>query len=411
MGGNSLGQLGLGTMDDNAHPTAAQLVTLGSNVVQVAAGYALSAALTADGEVYLCGSFWWPADVASSGGVQTTKTLPTRIAALGTDTVQLALGNSFVLVLKQGGAVYSWGLGNYGQLGLGDLGGDTGRLSPEEITGLGTDNAYITAQSDGGMVLKSDGRLFNWGSNVYHSLGDGTTTDRFSPVELVAVGSDNAHVVGGGNHALLLKTDGSVLSWGWNVAGQIGNGACSLQLYTSSSPCTGTNQVRVQTPCPHANPCAASRLVRLVLTCSARNHAPSQATPVIVSLPSAAVQIAAATYNSYAMLVDGSVWGWGINVDGQLGDGTMFQRLSPVQIEGYGVDISMHLPPGGAVAGGTMFVVAADGTVMGSGWNDGGRLGNGGTANVLTAGAIPELGGGVVHIARGYDHTLVLKDE
>jgi hypothetical protein len=82
-----------------------------------------------------------------------------------------------------------------------------------------------------------------------------------------------------------------------------------------------------------------------------------------------------------------------------------------VQIEGYGADTAMHLPPDGALAGGTMFVVVADGTAMGSGWNNGGRLGNGGTAHVLTAGAIPELGGGVVQIARGYDHTLALKGE
>ena len=82
-----------------------------------------------------------------------------------------------------------------------------------------------------------------------------------------------------------------------------------------------------------------------------------------------------------------------------------------MQIEGYGADTAMHLPPDGALAGGTMFVVAADGTAMGSGWNNGGRLGNGGTADVLTAGAIPELGGGVVQIARGYDHTLALKGE
>ena len=68
------------------------------------------------------------------------------------------------------------------------------------------------------------------------------------------------------------------------------------------------------------------------------------------------------------------------------------------------------LPPGGALAH-TMFVVAADGTAMGSGWNSNGELGNGGTDDVLTAGAIPELGGGIVEIARGGYHTLVLKGE
>ena len=110
------------------------------------------------------------------------------------------------------------------------------------------------------------------------------------------------------------------------------------------------------------------------------------------------------------MLVDGSVWAWGYNVIGQLGDGTTSDRLSPVRIEGYGADTAMRLPPGGAYVF-TMFVVAADGTAMGSGLNSHGQLGNGGTDNVLTAGAIPELGGGIVEIARGMEHTLVLKGE
>ena len=143
------------------------------------------------------------------------------------DTVQLALGSTHALALKQGGAVFSWGRGSYGRLGLGS---SSNRLSPTEITGLGTDNAYIAAQANGGMALKSDGRLFNWGKNGDNQLGDGTTTDRLSPVELAAVGSDNAHVVGGYYHALLLKADGSVLSWGYNRYGQIGNGGTTNQV-------------------------------------------------------------------------------------------------------------------------------------------------------------------------------------
>ena len=115
-------------------------------------------------------------------------------------------------------------------------------------------------------------------------------------------------------------------------------------------------------------------------------------------MPSATVQIAAGSSSSYAMLVDGSVWAWGRNGGGQLGDGTRTNRLSPVRIEGYGADTTMRLPPGRGSS--TMFVVAADGTAMGSGSGYG-----------STAGAIPELGGGIVEIARGKYHTLVLKGE
>ena len=84
---------------------------------------------------------------------------PTRVTVLGTDTVQLALGSSHALALKQGGEVFSWGHGSDSQLGLGDT---DSRVSPTQMD-LGSDNALIAAQSTGGMALKADGRLFNWG--------------------------------------------------------------------------------------------------------------------------------------------------------------------------------------------------------------------------------------------------------
>ena len=209
-----------------------------------------------------------------------------------------------------------------------------------------------------------------------------------------------------------------------------------------------------------------------------------------MSLPSAAVQIAAGPSSSYVMLVDGSIWAWGSNGFGQLGDGTSVNSnsrvLSPVQIEGYGSDTTsadqaacvscgtwsdevcsdgvsitqnscliageiwtagscsktasvdqaacesncetwstaacldgarsgaMRLPAGGAV-GQHMFVVTADGTAKGSGRNYNGQLGNGesgsGFERNLIAEAIPELGVDIVEIARGGQHTLLLKGE
>ena len=239
VGKNDYGQLGLGAADDDVHSTAVQLGALGSGVVHVAAGYAFSAALTAGGEVY----FWGQNRNGALGlnSWDSFKPDPMHVAALGTDTVQLALGPFHAFALKQGGAVFSWGQGDNGALGH-NSNGARHRHSPEELTSLGTDNAYIAAQSNGGMALKSDGRLFNWGRNQFYELGDGTTTDRLSPVELAVVGSDNVCVVGGLHHALLLKADGSVITWGWNAYGQIGNGDSNRQVRSSSlavpqSPC------------------------------------------------------------------------------------------------------------------------------------------------------------------------------
>lgn len=143
---------------------------------------------------------------------------------------------------------------------------------------------------------------------------------------------------------------------------------------------------------------------------SAHRCASPQATPYTVALPSRAVQIAAGKSSSYALLDDGYVWAWGANNVGQLGDGTTTDRHSPVRIDGYGADTGMRLALGGTRAS-TMFVVATNGTAIGNGHNDYGQLGNGETGSLLTAGAIPELGGGIVEVARGLKHTLVLKGE
>ena len=155
MGRNHRGQLGLGAEDRDQHPTAMQLAGSGG-VVQVAAGMYFSAALTASGEVFLWG---WNQFGQVGDGTMDDRPTPTRVTALGTDTVQLALGSSHSLALKQGGEVFSWGHGSDSQLGLGDT---DSRVSPTQMD-LGSDNALIAAQSTGGMALKADGRLFNWG--------------------------------------------------------------------------------------------------------------------------------------------------------------------------------------------------------------------------------------------------------
>jgi alpha-tubulin suppressor-like RCC1 family protein len=220
-GHNDGGQLGL---DDTTNRNSLEQLTLGG-VVHVDAGGDFSAALTADGQAYLWGS---NGNGQLGDGTTTNRPAPTHITTLGTDTIQLALGQEHSLALKQDGAVFSWGNGGDGRLGLGADACCSNRVSPTEIASLGTDNAYIAAQGAGGMSLKTDGRLFNWGSFTDLALGEHRVgVAPYSPTHLVEVGSDNVHVVAGSGHTLLLKADGSVVTWGWNNQGQLGNGATS----------------------------------------------------------------------------------------------------------------------------------------------------------------------------------------
>ena len=129
------------------------------------------------------------------------------------------------------------------------------------------------------------------------------------------------------------------------------------------------------------------------------------------------MQVATGQSSSYALLDDGSIWAWGYNGHGELGDGTTTDQVSPVRINAYGADTGMRLPYGSMPGyeddsvdghGFTMFVVRPDGTVVGSGWNAYGQLGAG-SDDMVTAATMPQLGINVVQIARGETHTLVLK--
>ncbi len=125
------------------------------------------------------------------------------------------------LARKTDGSLWAWGSNAYGQLGDGTR---TDRLSPIQVlTG-------VTAMAGGGyqtLALKTDGILWAWGGNDYGQLGDGTTMDRVSPVQVL---TGVAAVAGGGTHTLARKTDGSLWAWGDNRYGQLGDGTTADRL-------------------------------------------------------------------------------------------------------------------------------------------------------------------------------------
>ena len=121
----------------------------------------------------------------------------------------------------------------------------------------------------------------------------------------------------------------------------------------------------------------------------------------------AVIQIDAGVYSSYALLADESVYAWGRNAEGQLGDGTTTQRTSPILVTSLPPNPNYQLGGGGNVN--TFVALLPDGSAVGSGYNNHGQLATGDTANVLTAGPLPGLGAGNVATARGEGFMLLLK--
>ena len=285
----------------------------------------------------------------------------------------IAAGDNHSLGLKVDGTLLAWGYNNYGQLGDGTT---TNRSQPVTVKVGGTALTglrSIAANGSHSLALKADGTVLAWGLNNYGQIGDGTTVNRSQPVTVQAAASVPLRgvvaVAAGNSHSLALKADGTVLAWGLNNYGQLGDG-------------TTTN-----------------RSWPVLLT---------DDNGVVIS---GIIAIAAGQSHSLALKADGTVLAWGYNGNGQLGDGTNTTRYRVGAV----LDTSYNLLTGiRAIAAGNSHSLAltADGRVLTWGYNNYGQLGDGSTANstlprvVIHDSYFPLQN--MVAVAAGGNHSLAL---
>jgi alpha-tubulin suppressor-like RCC1 family protein len=152
--------------------------------------------------------------------------------------------------LKSDGTVWAWGANSSGQLGDGTV---TTRLTPVQVKNP-SGTAFLTgivAIAAGGpsIALKSDGTLWSWGLNASGQLGDGTTTNRLLPVQVVGqsgsgVFTNAASIAASSNFTLAAKSDGTLWTWGFNGNGQLGNGTLVNSTTPVQALITGVAQAR-----------------------------------------------------------------------------------------------------------------------------------------------------------------------
>ncbi len=307
-GGNYFGQLGDGTQTDRIF--AADVTGLSSGVAAIAAGLVHTCALTSSGGVKCWGS-------------RTDRLTPTDISGLSSGVMAIVAGWGHNCALTASGGVMCWGWNDSGQLGDGTT---TKRETPTDVTGLSSGVVAMSAGGNHTCALTSSGGVKCWGENVYGQLGDGTQTTRLTTTEVTGLSSGVTAVAAGGSHSCAITASGSVNCWGSNFSGQLGN----------------------------------------------RTQTDSLVPTDVTDLSSGMAAIVAGSDHTCALTTTGGVKCWGLNLYGQLGDGTTETRLTPTDVAGLSSDVL-------AITAGSDHTCAltSSGGVKCWGWDEYGQLGDG----------------------------------
>ena len=337
-GANTSGKLGDGTRTERYAPVQVKgLDGAGflTGVAAVAAGYGHSMALKNDGTLWAWGFnlYGQLGDGTSGNIVGVDKRTPVQVPGM-TGVTAIAADVEGSMALKSDGTVWAWGENNCGQLGDGTT---TDKSSPAQVPGL-TDVTAIAISWYHALAVKSDGTVWAWGQNTFGQLGDGTTTDKSSPVQVPGLTGVTA-VAAGWYHTYALKSDGTVWAWGQNNCGSLGDGTFT----NSSSPVQVTGLSGVTAIAANNSCCFALKSDGTVWAWGGNDHGQlgigdssvyMQNSPVQVSGLTGVTAIAAGYSHALALKNDGTVWAWGYNTNGRLGDGTFTDRFAPIQVKG-----------------------------------------------------------------------------
>ena len=327
-GNNSRGQLGDGTATNRSAPVQVQGL---NNVIAISAGIDYTIALSNDGTVWAWGR-------QLGDGVTLNIRIPAQVQGLA-NVIAISAGSSHVIALSDDGTVWTWGNNTHGQLGDGTT---TVRRIPAQVQGL-NNVAAISVATNHTIALSNDGTMWTWGNNSDGQLGDGTTTNRYAPVQAQNINNVVAISAGGdtssnSNHTIAVRNDGTVWTWGRNLFGQLGDGTRTNR----STPVKVQNLENIITISTGFAHTVAVRNDGTVWTWG-RNDIHGQlgdgtttnrSAPVQVQNINNVVAISAGTNHTIAVGNDGNVWAWGDNRDGKLGDGTTTDRHTPVQVLG-----------------------------------------------------------------------------
>jgi alpha-tubulin suppressor-like RCC1 family protein len=275
-GNNNIGQLGDNTLVRRSTPVTT--FAGGANWKQVSGGDSNTAAIKIDGTLWTWGS---GSTLQLGDNTLITKSIPVTTFAGGTNWKQVTCGSTNTAAIKTDGTLWIWGSGSTGRLGTNAT---TSSGTPVTTFAGGTNWKQVACGQDHTSAIKTDGTLWTWGSNNSGRLGDNTNINRATPVTTFAGGTNWKQVSCGLRHTSAIKTDGTLWTWGDNDIAQLGNNTITVR----STPVTtfaGGNNWK---------------------------------------------QVSCGYVYTAAIKTDGTLWTWGRNTNGQLGDNTLTTRSTPV---------------------------------------------------------------------------------
>ncbi len=349
-GYNRYGELGDGTTIDRRAP--GDVAGLAGAASMLIAGYYYTCAVLVNTGSVQC---WGSNFSGQLGNGFENGYSPTPLDVPGLLASRAAGGSDHTCVIALSGVVQCWGNNSSGQLGDGTT---TDSLAPVNVVGLATGGiTTLSVGEDHVCALSVTGGVQCWGKNDRFQLGDGTSINRSIPVNVTGLAGGVTALSAGLGHTCALLSNGAVQCWGYNVYGQLGDATTK-----------------------------------------------SRSTPVpVAGLVSGVKSIAAGYYHTCALLNSGIVQCWGYNANGQLGDGTTTHRSAPLNVTGLADGVK-------AISAGSDHTCALlnNNTVQCWGLNSNGQLGDGTTTNSLIPVNVTGLVVEVTAMVSGGNHTCVL---
>lgn len=300
------------------------------------------------------------------------------VAVKGAASSRISAGTFHTVALRQDGTVWAWGGNDRGELGVNNT---NTMLQPVQVMGIGgvghlSDAVALSANYYQTLALRSDGTVVGWGWNANGELGSGAKLEHY-PAPVLSLMQEARAVAAGGHHSVALKKDGTVWTWGNNADGQLGYATMPTS---------------------------------------------EQLAPRQVPSLSGVVSIAAGYAHTLALKGDGSLWAFGQNVNGELGIGTTAGSTGPVRVRnsagtGYIDNVvamaaaaSQNWTPSDPLSYcAHSLALTGAGDVYAWGSNAWGQLGLGDTADRHLPVIVPGLTG-VSAVSAAYAHSMALKD-